>query len=148
MKMAPEMSGFFSWIPLFFHLKTVFCQMTTSIIFWSRIRTFFYLCFKRSTLLLRSFSYQNNGRRWTLRMQHCEKLNKLQYGCDFIDDVTLISHMSSERFLTYSLTQSSNLAQLSNTISWVCSSSSQLLQPLYSIYYKNFNGVFIVSRSE
>ena len=48
-----------------FLLLTV--SMATSIIFWSKIRSFFNLCLIRSALLLRSFSCQNYGRRWTLR---------------------------------------------------------------------------------
>ena len=38
--------------------------LATSIIFWSKIHIFFNLRFKRSAWLLRSFWYQNYGRRW------------------------------------------------------------------------------------
>ena len=58
-------------------------KLATSIIFWSKNRTFFNLCFKRFALLLRSISYQNYDRRWTLlgknRKKLIKKLNKLQF---------------------------------------------------------------------
>ena len=46
---------------LFINILVV--EMATSIIFWSKIRIFFNLCFKRSASLLRSFPCQNYGRR-------------------------------------------------------------------------------------
>ena len=83
--------------------------LATSIIFWSKIRTFFNLCSISSALVLRSFSCQNYGRRlmcvggnaWKL-IKNC---NKLQFVCDVIDDVTFISHTSFESPLSEVLLQ-------------------------------------------
>ena len=75
-------------------------EMATSIIFWSKIPTFFNLCFIRSALLLRSFSCQNYGRRWTCVGGNGEKLikngDKLQFVYDVILWVSLMSHTSFE----------------------------------------------------
>ena len=76
--------------------------------FWPKFRTFFKLCFQRSASFLLSFSCQNYGRRRYAGGNNeklIKKLNKLQFDCDVINDVTLMSHRSSESPYSEVMTQ-------------------------------------------
>ena len=81
--------------------------LVTSIIFWSKIHTFFNLCFKRSAVFLRSFSYQNYGRRWTLRRRKSWKTHEKHMKNSWKNTINynsvLTSSMTSHSWVIYHL---------------------------------------------